>query len=78
MPSNIPLDKFRSWFARHGIQIEPAGKHYKMRGTVDGKVVVYTLPLVSGREVKHVYLKLARKAFSLLPKNGVSDDKFFG
>lgn len=78
MPSNIPLNDFRRWFARFGISIESGGKHLKMRGTRKGKEIVFPLPLVNGREVKHWVLGKARKRFFLTEDDGVTDKEFFG
>jgi hypothetical protein len=42
----------------------------------DGQKVSYPMP--TDREVQPCYVRGVRKAFLLLPRDGVSDDDFFG
>jgi len=75
MPSPVTILKFLRLFERQGVTIEIKGSHVKMRKVIDGQTVHY-VAVVHGKRVDTVYVKKARKAFRLLPKDGVSDGEF--
>jgi len=75
MPSPVPIGRFLRTFERYGIAIEVKGSHIKMRKVI-GATTVHYVAVVHGKRVDAVYVKKARKAFGLLPEDGVSDEEF--
>lgn len=77
VPSDIPEHDFKRRFKAYGVAFISARKHkWKMEKEIDGKTHVYVIPTVSGRFVKEVYQKKARKIFRLTEDDGISDDEF--
>jgi len=74
MPSNVRFKEFKRMFKKYGVVFTPGSKHWNMSRIIDGYEYSYTIPTVSGREVKHCYIDKARKAMKL---DRVSDEVFF-
>lgn len=77
MPSNWTLRDFKRVFKKHGVTFRYTKHgHIKMTRLNHGLTLNYIVPTVSGREVKALYVKKARKALRLSKDNGVPDVDF--
>lgn len=79
MCSPIKLIEFKRRFRKYGVSFGSGGKHLNMRREIGG--IVYTFPfptMKGGKRVLDVYERAARKKFRLMPKDGVSDEDFYG
>ena len=78
MGSSLNLNDFERIFKKHGVEIERThGNHLKLEKILNGKKRIFIVAMESGKKIKDVYVKKARRRFDLLPKNGVSDHDFF-
>lgn len=80
MPSPIPLWTWKKWFTEFGVVCHPPNKssHFKMTRTVGGIELMTVIALHRGKEIKHPYLAVARRALALAAADGVPDEVFFG
>lgn len=77
MGSDIKLSEFKRRFRRYQVSFHAGGKHTIMKRTIDGVEYSYALPTISGRRVKDIYEKKARRRFKLMPKDGTTDEDFY-
>ena len=77
MAGNWTFSDFKKVFRRYGVKFRFTGKgHVQMKRQQHGETRLYVIPLVSGREVKALYIPKARKALGLTAKDGVADRDF--
>lgn len=78
MPSDWSLRDFERAFRRYGVKFRYTKHgHLKLTRCNHGLTLIYVVPLVSGRQVKALYVKKVRKALGLTKKDGVADADFF-
>jgi hypothetical protein len=80
MPSPIPFRIWKKWFTRFGVVCHAPNKssHLKMTRVVARVELITVVALHAGKEIKHPYLAVARRALKLSAADGVPDHVFFG
>jgi len=76
VPSEVPYHDLKTWLAGLGVvcRKKPSG-HVSLRRDAKGQTLVYSIPLISGRRVRPVYIRKLRRALQLDPEHGVADDQ---
>ena len=79
MDRPLRFNLFKQIVERHGITLKMrrSARHYTLTKVSDGEKRVYGI-VVHHNEVGAPYIHKIRRIFDLLPKNGVSDEEFYG
>lgn len=76
----LNLSQLRKILRNFDVSEDPSagkGSHTVFIKVIEGKRMTYPVP-TTGQDVLPCYVKGCRKKFKLLPRDGVSDDEFYG